>query len=198
LHQTGDIHAISAANNLLAAAIDTRMFHEATQRDGPLYDRLTPKGKDGRRVFAPVMLRRLEKLGIEPAVRGQPRARGGAALPAGAKLDPSLDYDPDSLTESERAAFARLDLDAATVTWNRVVDVNDRFLRRVEVGRGPAEKGHERLTGAGPARAPSLSLPLMRIGRVHVHCTMRAPLVLSGCSRARSGLPAPRVTLWRS
>ena len=31
LHLTGDIHAITAANNLLAAAIDARMFHEATQ-----------------------------------------------------------------------------------------------------------------------------------------------------------------------
>ena len=33
LHLTGDIHAITAANNLLAAAIDTRMFHESTQSD---------------------------------------------------------------------------------------------------------------------------------------------------------------------
>lgn len=33
LHLTGDIHAITAANNLLAAQIDTRMFHEATQKD---------------------------------------------------------------------------------------------------------------------------------------------------------------------
>lgn len=31
LHMTGDIHAITAATNLLAAAIDTRMFHEATR-----------------------------------------------------------------------------------------------------------------------------------------------------------------------
>ena len=31
LHMTGDIHAISAANNLVAAALDARMFHEATQ-----------------------------------------------------------------------------------------------------------------------------------------------------------------------
>ena len=31
LHLTGDIHAITAANNLLAAAIDTRVFHEKTQ-----------------------------------------------------------------------------------------------------------------------------------------------------------------------
>jgi methylenetetrahydrofolate dehydrogenase (NADP+)/methenyltetrahydrofolate cyclohydrolase/formyltetrahydrofolate synthetase len=33
LHLTGDIHAITAANNLLAAQIDTRMFHEYTQLD---------------------------------------------------------------------------------------------------------------------------------------------------------------------
>ena len=33
LHLTGDIHAITAANNLLAAQIDTRMFHETTQTD---------------------------------------------------------------------------------------------------------------------------------------------------------------------
>lgn len=30
---TGDIHAITAANNLVAAAIDARVFHEATQKD---------------------------------------------------------------------------------------------------------------------------------------------------------------------
>ena len=32
MHVTGDIHAITMANNLLAAAIDTRMFHESTKR----------------------------------------------------------------------------------------------------------------------------------------------------------------------
>ncbi len=38
LHLTGDIHAITAANNLLAAAIDARMFHEReiTERRGSL------------------------------------------------------------------------------------------------------------------------------------------------------------------
>ena len=30
LHMTGDIHAITAANNLFAAAIDARIFHEKT------------------------------------------------------------------------------------------------------------------------------------------------------------------------
>jgi len=37
LHLTGDIHAISAANNLLAAAIDARVFHEAAQKDEALF-----------------------------------------------------------------------------------------------------------------------------------------------------------------
>ncbi|CCJ28296.1 unnamed protein product [Pneumocystis jirovecii] len=32
LHLTGDIHAVTASNNLLAAAIDTRIFHESTQK----------------------------------------------------------------------------------------------------------------------------------------------------------------------
>ena len=42
LHCTGDIHAITAANNLLAAAIDARMFHEASQKDAALFRRLCP------------------------------------------------------------------------------------------------------------------------------------------------------------
>ena len=64
LHLTGDIHAITAANNLLAAAIDTRMMHESQQTDEALYDRLCPTAKDGSRRFSGVMLRRLKKLGI--------------------------------------------------------------------------------------------------------------------------------------
>lgn len=65
LHLTGDIHALTAANNLLAAALDARMFHEATQSDTALFNRLCPPGSDGSRTFAPVMLRRLHKLGIK-------------------------------------------------------------------------------------------------------------------------------------
>ena len=121
MHLTGDIHAITAANNLLAAAIDTRMFHEATQKDGPLYRRLVPV-KNGKRSFTPVMLRRLKKLGIDKT-------------------------DPDSLTEEEIRRFARLDIDPETITWRRVLDVNDRHLRGVTIGTAPTEKGHTRQTG---------------------------------------------------
>lgn len=45
LHLTGDIHAITAANNLLAAAIDVRMFHERAQSDDALFRRLSPADK---------------------------------------------------------------------------------------------------------------------------------------------------------
>lgn len=52
LHLTGDIHAVTAANNLLAAQIEARMFHEATQSDKALYNRLVPKEKNVRKFSA--------------------------------------------------------------------------------------------------------------------------------------------------
>jgi methylenetetrahydrofolate dehydrogenase (NADP+)/methenyltetrahydrofolate cyclohydrolase/formyltetrahydrofolate synthetase len=121
LHLTGDIHAITAANNLLAAAIETRMFHENTQKDGPLYKRLVP-AKKGKREFQPIMFRRLKKLGITKT-------------------------NPDELTEDEIHRFARLDIDPATITWRRVLDVNDRHLRGITVGTAATEKGQTRETG---------------------------------------------------
>ena len=122
LHLTGDLHAITAANNLLAAAIDVRMFHESQQSDEALFRRLCPPAKDGSRKFSPPMLRRLERLGINKT-------------------------DPNDLTEEEISRFARLDIDEPTVTWRRVVDTNDRMLRGITVGQGPKEKGFDRKTG---------------------------------------------------
>ncbi|KAJ1660690.1 tetrahydrofolate synthase [Dispira simplex] len=121
LHLTGDIHAITAANNLLAAAIDARMFHESTQSDTALFNRLCPV-KQGVRMFSPVMVTRLEKLGIQTR-------------------------DPAQLTPEEIQRFVRLDIDPESVTWQRVVDTNDRFLRKVTVGQSPTERGCERQTG---------------------------------------------------
>jgi len=83
LHLTGDIHAVSAAHNLLAAAIDARILHEDQLSDA-----------------------RLERTGI-----------------------PRLDIDPYS------------------ITWNRVVDVNDRALRNVITGLGDKLDGRPRETG---------------------------------------------------
>lgn len=122
LHLTGDIHAITAANNLLAAAIDARMMHESTQDDEKLFNALCPPDKKGERRFSPSMLRRLKRLGIHKT-------------------------NPNELTPEERARFARLDIDPATITWRRVVDTNDRFLREIEVGLGKDEEGYNRRTG---------------------------------------------------
>ncbi|MHC4294430.1 MAG: formate--tetrahydrofolate ligase, partial [Planctomycetota bacterium] len=71
LHLTGDIHAVSIANNLLAAAIDARVKHEAHASD---------------EVWA-------------------------------------------------RTGLPRLNIDPETITWRRVVDVNDAALRFIETGQ---------------------------------------------------------------
>jgi methylenetetrahydrofolate dehydrogenase (NADP+)/methenyltetrahydrofolate cyclohydrolase/formyltetrahydrofolate synthetase len=83
LHLTGDIHAVSAANNLLAAAIDARMMHERNY--GERFKTVT-------------------------------------------SLDP-------------------LNINPYSITWNRVVDVNDRELRRVVLGLGARVDGLPREAG---------------------------------------------------
>lgn len=120
LHLTGDIHAVTAANNLLAAQIDTRIFHEATQKDEDLYRRLL-KSEKGKKFFSKIQLNRLQRLGISK-------------------------IDPDTLTKEEITRFARLDIDTSTVTWHRVLDTNDRFLRKIMVGLAQTEKKMTRET----------------------------------------------------
>jgi len=83
LHLTGDIHAVGAAHNLLAAAIDARIMHESELSD-----------------------EQLAKMGLR-----------------------------------------RLNIDPYTITWNRVVDVNDRALRKVVIGLGTKDDGRPRETG---------------------------------------------------
>ncbi len=121
LHLTGDMHAVTAANNLLAAAIDTRMLHEGNQSDEKLFDRLCPPAKDGSRKFSKVMLKRLEKLGINKT-------------------------DPNELINEERSCFVRLNIDPDSITWRRITDTNDRHLRGITIGEGPKEN-HPRKTG---------------------------------------------------
>jgi len=101
LHLTGDIHAITAANNLLAAQIDARMFHENTQNDQALFNRLVPT-INGKRTFSPIQQTRLNKLKINKT-------------------------DPMTLTEEEIGAFVRLNIDPSTITWQRVVDTNGKI-----------------------------------------------------------------------
>jgi methylenetetrahydrofolate dehydrogenase (NADP+)/methenyltetrahydrofolate cyclohydrolase/formyltetrahydrofolate synthetase len=123
LHLTGDIHAITAAHNLCAAALDTRIMHEAnTPDDNKLFDALCPPNKKGERSFSPTMLRRLKRLGINKT-------------------------NPNDLTPEERSRFARLNIDYSGVQWRRVIDINDRMLRDITVGQGKEEAGFEHKSG---------------------------------------------------
>jgi formyltetrahydrofolate synthetase len=107
LHLTGDIHAITAANNLLAAAIDARMYHEARQSDKQLFDRLMPV-KKGKQNVAPSIRRRMKRLGFTTD-------------------------DVESLNDDQRRQLVRLEIDPARITWKRVLDTNDRFLRDIRL-----------------------------------------------------------------
>ncbi len=83
LHLTGDIHAITAAHNLVAAAIDNQMYHESRWSDAFF-----------------------EKRGI-----------------------------------------SKLDIDPYSISWNRVVDLNDRAVRNVITGLGELTDGPPRQGG---------------------------------------------------
>lgn len=122
LHLTGDIHAITAANNLMASAIDVRMLHESEATDEQLFNRLFPTDKQGKRHFARNMAARKVKLGITVS-------------------------NPEEMTTEQRSRFCRLDIDPESITWRRVIDTSDRFLRGITVGKGDEETGHERETG---------------------------------------------------
>jgi formyltetrahydrofolate synthetase len=153
LHLTGDIHAITAANNLIAAAIETRMYHESYQSDEALFRRLCPPDEDGSRKFGIGMLGRLKNLGIDKT-------------------------DPNDLTKEERRRFVRLNIDRETLTWRRGIDTNDRLLREITVGQSPTEKDFNLKTSfyitvaselmAVLALATSLGDMRERIGRIVV------------------------------
>ncbi len=121
LHLTGDIHAVTAANNLLAAAIDSRILHEHEQPDDEkLALALCPDG-----YIAPTIRKRMAKLGINPKKKFE------------------------ELTPDEKRRIFRLDIDPDSIQWQRVVDINDRHLRRIQINLGDEErgKGLERFTG---------------------------------------------------
>jgi methylenetetrahydrofolate dehydrogenase (NADP+)/methenyltetrahydrofolate cyclohydrolase/formyltetrahydrofolate synthetase len=118
LHLTGDNHAVAAANNLLAAAIDARWHWEATHPDDEAYAKaLCKKDDKGELRLAGHQIRRLKRLGLRSDVTS-----------------------PSELTADERRKLFRLDIDPNAITWNRVLDINDRMLRSIEIGRGPEEK----------------------------------------------------------
>jgi methylenetetrahydrofolate dehydrogenase (NADP+)/methenyltetrahydrofolate cyclohydrolase/formyltetrahydrofolate synthetase len=158
LHLTGDIHAVTVAHDLLAAAIDARILHELYQEDEKLFQAFCPAGPGGRRCFSPTVRRRLRKLGIDKT-------------------------DPSELTAEDKRRIFRLSIDPDSITWNRVIDVNDRFLRRIWIGLGPEELGLKRETGydisvaseimAILALTTSLADMRERLGRMVIGMTKR-------------------------
>jgi formyltetrahydrofolate synthetase len=117
LHLTGDIHAVGAAHNLLAAAIDNRIAKEARWSTQFLAKALCPDGE-----YTPSMRKRLEKLGIESK-------------------------RPSDLSEEDRERMFRLNIDPYAVQWRRVVDVSDASLRNIILGLGTVVDGTPREGG---------------------------------------------------
>jgi formyltetrahydrofolate synthetase len=117
LHLTGDIHAVGAAHNLLAAAIDNRISKEARWSDAFLARALCPDDE-----YTPSMRKRLEKLDIKSE-------------------------KPSDLTPEDRRRMFRLNIDPYSVQWRRVVDVSDAALRNIVSGMGTITDGTPRQTG---------------------------------------------------
>jgi formyltetrahydrofolate synthetase len=117
LHLTGDIHAVGAAHNLLAAAIANRMAKEARWSTGFLAKALCPGDE-----YTPSMRKRLEKLGIESE-------------------------KPSDLSDEDEERMFRLNIDPDSIQWRRVVDVSDAALRNIIAGLGGPNNGVVRETG---------------------------------------------------
>jgi formyltetrahydrofolate synthetase len=117
LHLTGDIHAVGAAHNLLAAAIDNRVAKEARWSTSYLAKALCPDDE-----YTPSMRKRLAKLGIESE-------------------------RPSDLSDEDKERMFRLNIDPYSIQWRRVVDVSDAALRNIIIGLGAKNDGPTRQAG---------------------------------------------------
>jgi formyltetrahydrofolate synthetase len=117
LHLTGDIHAVGAAHNLLAAAVDNRIQKESRWSTNFLAKALCPDD-----AYTPSMRKRLAKLGIQSE-------------------------KPSDLSDADKERMFRLDIDPYAVQWRRVVDVSDASLRNIVLGLGTVNDGPPRQGG---------------------------------------------------
>jgi len=117
LHLTGDIHAVGAAHNLLAAAIDNRLSKEARWSANFMAKALCPDD-----TYTPSMRKRLAKLGIQSE-------------------------HPSDLSDKDRERMFKLDIDPYSIQWRRVVDVSDASLRNIILGLGTVNDGVPRQSG---------------------------------------------------
>jgi methylenetetrahydrofolate dehydrogenase (NADP+)/methenyltetrahydrofolate cyclohydrolase/formyltetrahydrofolate synthetase len=160
LHLTGDTHAVTAANNLLAAEIDARLLHETeTPADEVLARRLAPAG-----AFTRSQRARLQKLGI--------RAETAA-----------------DLSGEDRRRLFRLDFDPDRIAVNRVLDTNDRMLRRIRIGLGDEEDGHDRLAGFDISAASEV-MAILALAQSPGDLRARLGRMLAGWSRTGEPITA--------
>jgi methylenetetrahydrofolate dehydrogenase (NADP+)/methenyltetrahydrofolate cyclohydrolase/formyltetrahydrofolate synthetase len=117
LHLTGDIHAVGAAHNLLAAAIDNRLAKESRWSTNFLARALCPDDE-----YTPSMRMRLEKLGIQSEKRSD-------------------------LSDEDKERMFRLNINPYSIQWRRAVDVSDAALRNIIVGLGAINDGVPRQAG---------------------------------------------------
>ena len=117
LHLTGDIHAVGAAHNLLAAAIDNRLAKEARWSTDYLAKAICPDDE-----YTDSMRKRLEKLGIRSE-------------------------KPSDLSDVDKEQMFRLNIDPDSIQWRRVVDVSDAALRNIVIGLGGKTDGLPRQAG---------------------------------------------------
>jgi methylenetetrahydrofolate dehydrogenase (NADP+)/methenyltetrahydrofolate cyclohydrolase/formyltetrahydrofolate synthetase len=117
LHLTGDIHAVGAAHNLLAAAIDNRLAKEASWSTNFLAKAICPDDE-----YTDSMRKRLAKLGIQSE-------------------------KPSDLSDEDKERMFRLDINPYSIQWRRVVDVSDASLRNIIIGLGTINDGRPREAG---------------------------------------------------
>lgn len=84
--------------------------------------------------------------------------------------------------------FIRLDIDPDTITWRRVLDVNDRLLRGVTTGTAPTERGQTRDTAFDITVASEVMAVLALNNGL---ADLRARLGRMVVAMSRSGVLAP-------
>lgn len=91
--------------------------------------------------------------------------------------------------------FARIDIDSSTITWKRVLDVNDRFLRQITVGQAPTEKGMTRETGFDIAVASEIMAVLALTTDL---ADMRTRLGNMVVANSKQGAPHNKLVLFQA
>lgn len=85
--------------------------------------------------------------------------------------------------ELAELGLKRLDLDPYSITWRRVVDVNDRALRNVVVGLGEKTDGRPRQTGFDITVASEL-MAILALARDYADMRLRIGRIIVGTDRA--------------